>query len=148
MSVRALSIEDTNLNKVAKITATSPGKYSDIDLSFVKRKDGDIFKKRDANAVKQAVKNLIMTNQFEKPFMPYFGANIQDLLFELSNDFLSHNIETQIVRAIENYEPRARVLNVSSSFNDISNTLDVSITFQIISTDEIVVLETQISRLR
>ena len=114
MSVRALSIEDTNLNKVAKITATSPGKYSDIDLSFVKRKDGDIFKKRDANAVKQAVKNLIMTNQFEKPFMPYFGANIQDLLFELSSDFLSHNIETQIVRAIENYEPRIKIKDCHS----------------------------------
>lgn len=145
---RALSIEDANLGTAVKIVATGEGKYSDIDLSFKKKKDGDIFKKKEANAVKQSVKNLILTNRFEKPFMPYFGANIQDLLFELSTDFIDHNVEQQIKRAIQNYEPRARVLNVSSTFRDVSNTLDITLTFQVINTNETVVLQTQISRLR
>lgn len=148
MVTKSLSIEDRNLSNGGRIVAVGQKRYSDLDLSFVKKKNGDIFKKNDAAAVKQAIKNLILTNYFEKPFEPYFGANLRGLLFELASDFIENDTEEEIRKAIENYEPRARVINVSSIFTESNNSLDVSLVFQIINTGEIVTIETEISRLR
>jgi len=148
MPTRSLSIEDRKLDTGAKITASSDRFYSDIDLSFKKKRNGDIFKKTDANAVKQAVKNLILTNHYEKPFSPFFGCNIRDMLFELGDQFLDFEIKQKIKLAIRNYEPRADVLDVSTNYRDYANSLDVSITFLILSTNETITLETEISRLR
>ena len=148
MPTRSLSIEDRKLDTGAKITASSDRFYSDIDLSFKKKKNGDIFKKTDANAVKQAVKNLILTNHYEKPFSPFFGGNIRYMLFVLGDQFLDFEIKQKIKQAIKNYEPRAEVLDISTNYRDYANSLDVSITFLILSTNETVTLETEISRLR
>ena len=121
MPSRSLSIEDRKLDAGVKIVAPSSRIYSDIDLLFKNKKNGDIFKKTDANAVKQAVKNLILTNHFEKPFIPFFGGSIRDMLFELGDEFLDFEVEQRIKLAIENYEPRAEVIDVSSTYRDYAN---------------------------
>ena len=97
MATRAFSIEDGNLNSRSIVT-TRNKLFSDIDLTFSKRPSGDIFKKVDAAAVKQAVKNLLLTNAFEKPFQPTFGGNLNALLFELVDDESSHEIEICFIR--------------------------------------------------
>jgi phage baseplate assembly protein W len=148
MVTKSLSIEDKNLSTGGRIVAVGQKRYADLDLSFMKRKNGDVFKKTDAAAVKQAVKNLILTNYFEKPFDPYFGSNVRGLLFELATDFIENDVEEEIRKAIENYEPRARVISISSVFTESSNSLDVSLVFRVINTGEIVTIETEISRLR
>ena len=80
---KAFSIEDGNLQTRSLVT-TRNRLYKDIDLSFDhKPTDGtnpttaDVYKKEDAAAVKQAVKNLLMTNFGEKPFNLFYGANLQ-----------------------------------------------------------------------
>ena len=148
MTSKTLSIEDRNLQGGVKITAVGQKRYSDIDLSFMKKKNGDIFKKTDAAAVKQSVKNLLLTNYYEKPFQPYFGANIQGLLFELTNDFIEDDVREEVRKAIETYEPRARLIDVTADFNDEQHSLDVRIVFQVVNTGEVVTIETEISRLR
>ena len=148
MTSKTLSIEDRNLQGGVKITAVGQKRYSDIDLSFMKKKNGDIFKKTDAAAVKQSVKNLLLTNYYEKPFQPYFGANIQGLLFELTNDFIEDDVREEVRKAIETYEPRARLIDVIADFNDEQHSLDVRIVFQVVNTGEVVTIETEISRLR
>lgn len=148
MASKTLSIEDKNLQGGVKITAVGQKRYSDIDLSFMKKKNGDIFKKTDAAAVKQSVKNLLLTNYYEKPFQPYFGANIQGLLFELSNDFIEDDVREEVRKAIETYEPRARLIDVAAEFDENQHSLDVRIVFQVVNTGEVVTIETEISRLR
>ena len=44
---KKLSVEDKNLGVLPQITLRTSS-YSDIDLSFAKRKNGDIFLKKDA----------------------------------------------------------------------------------------------------
>lgn len=148
MAVKTLSLEDRDLQNVAKISAVGQSRYSDLDLSFVKKKNGDIFKKNDASSIKQAVKNLILTNYYEKPFQPFFGTNIQSLLFELADDFIESDIKEEIADALKAYEPRVRLLDVSSSFTGSQNSLNVRIVFRIVNTGELVTIETEISRLR
>ena len=70
MPSRSFAIEDRKLSSATAVTAIVGMNYSDIDLSFNKKKNGDIFKKTESAAVKQAVKNLILTSPGDKPFNP------------------------------------------------------------------------------
>lgn len=146
-TTRVLSKEDGNLNTISIVTTRSKA-YKDIDLSFTAKPNGEIYKKTDAAAVKQAVKNLIQTNFYEKPFLPFFGGNIRDFLFELAYDDVGEDIRENVISAIETYEPRARVLEVSAKAQPDQNSLSVTVEFQVINTKEIVTLTTSISRLR
>ena len=144
---KAFSIEDGNLVKVP-LTSSVTRLYKDIDLTFAKRSSGDIFKKTDAAAVKQSVKNILMTNPTEKPFDPYFGGGLNEFLFELSEEFSELDIQEQVAQAIENYEPRARVKAVNVSLNPDFNSMTVNVEFTVITTLENVVLEVNLVRLR
>ena len=143
---RILSIEDGNLS--SSILTSREKKYSDIHLLFEKKPSGDIYKKTEADAVKQSVKNIVSTNTTEKPFDMEYGANITGMLFELSNALEQENIKDQIRSSINRYEPRARVLNILVNENPDANTLKVFVTFRVLSTGEVVELETNASRLR
>jgi len=108
--------------------------YSDFDLSFIKHpntKDVTILK--DIDAVKQSVKNLVLTAQGERPFNPLLGSNIRSLLFEPVDDFTAFDIEEQIRLTIQNHEPRVSVLGVDVSAEEDNNRFRVSIDFQMIT---------------
>lgn len=144
---RVLSKEDGNLNTSTLITSRNK-LYSDIDLTFTNKPNGEIYKKTDAAAVKQAVKNLIQTNFHEKPFLPRFGGNIREFLFELAYSDIKGDIKNNIIRAIQTYEPRAKILKIDVNPRPESNSLSVTLEFQVVNTKEIVVFTTAISRLR
>jgi len=143
---KAFSIEDGNLS--SSIVSSRSVSHVDIDLAFKPRPSGEIFKKTDAAAVKQAVKNLLLTSRNEKPFQPNFGANLNSALFALDTEYDPEYISGLIKDAITNYEPRARVLNLSINPSPDYNSLDVEVTFQVVNTTEIVSIELTIARLR
>jgi len=147
MVTRAFAIEDGNLNQRSLVTARTR-LYKDIDLLFITKPSGDVYKKTDAAAVKQSVKTILMTNYGEKPFRPDFGANLQSMLFELADDELATTIDIAVRQAIATYEPRARVLNVVANSQPDRNLVSVTTEFQILSTEEVVVVQTTLSRLR
>jgi phage baseplate assembly protein W len=151
---KAFSIEDGNLQTRSLIT-TRNRLYKDIDLSFDHRPtDGanpttaDVYKKEDAAAVKQAVKNLLMTNFGEKPFIPFYGADLQSLLFDLADDGIESSIDLAIRTAVENYEPRVSIRNIKVKALPDYNSVSVYVEFLIVNTEELVSFETTISRLR
>ena len=148
---RALSIEDKDLDKVTLAT-TSNRKYIDLDLAFApKPVTGDIFKKTEAAAVKQSVKNLLLTNYNEKPFQPYFGANLNSYLFELANSIgLEDDIEREIRSAIFTYEPRVDfpTLDIKVNVSPDANSLTVTVVFKVINSTEVVSITTTLNRLR
>ena len=69
MAQKAYSIEEGNLQSKSIIT-TRQRVYSDLDLTFARATNNDVFKKNDAAAVKQSIKNILLTNTLEKPFLP------------------------------------------------------------------------------
>ena len=145
---KVLSTEDQDLSGKS-IRSSRNTVYSDIDLSLAKNTTtNDIFKKKDAAAVKQAVLNLIQTGRFEKPFRPSFGANIANQLFEWSIEETASDLEDQIKSSIERFEPRAKIRQLIVKSNTERNTLSVFLEFQILNTSEIVSFETSLSRLR
>ena len=144
---RAFAVEDGNLNTTSLVTSRNR-LYKDIDLTFAKKPSGEIYKKTDAAAVKQAVKNLLLTNKYEKPFQPEFGGDLNNLLFELVDNDTVYEIDGAIREAIKKYEPRARVRQVATNLQPDANSIGITITFQIVNTEEVVTLDTTITRLR
>lgn len=143
---RSFSIEDGNLQ--SSIIGTRSRDYSDVDLTFNTNTINDVYKKLDAAAVRQAVKNVILTSYHEKPFRPYFGTNVRDLLFELFDQGLVNDIDLRIRTAIQNYEPRAKIEDIVVRELQDDNALHVTIVFSVKNTGEKVTLTTSITRLR
>ena len=147
---RALSTEDKGLDTVTLAT-TRNRKYIDLDIAFKgKPTSGDLYKKTEAAAVKQAVKNLLLTNYGERHFQPYFGGNLTQYLFELTERELVLKINRQIRNAIRAYEPRVdyNTLQISSVVNPDFNSVEVTLVFKVINSLEEVTLTTSINRLR
>ena len=144
---RSFAAEDKNLTGSTIVTSRNKF-YSDIDLSIAPKPSGDVYKKVDAEAVKQSIKTIIQTNHGERPFNPLFGANIRGRLFELNHPDAADEIERDIILAIENYEPRAKVVNIDVNNQIDHNDLRVTIKFKIVSTEEIVVLNTTLTRVK
>ena len=147
MASKAFSIEDGNLQSKTIVTSRNRV-YKDIDLTFTNSLSGDIYKKNDAAAVKQAIKNILITNTTEKPFKPFYGGNLYQFLFELSEDFDEYEIEEKIANTVSNYEPRALIQEINVDLAPDENSINVSIIFQVISTTETVQLDLSIARLR
>lgn len=147
MVTRALAAEDGNLLSRSLVSSRQKD-YSDIDLTFSLRPNGDIYKKTDAASVKQAVKNLLLTNHYEKPFNMLFGGNLTALLFELVDEDSGFEIEQAVRQAIERNESRAKVVSVDTNLNPDRNSLGLTVTFRILNTGEIVSVNTVIARLR
>lgn len=144
---RVFSQEDGNLN-VQPITTSRTKAYSDIDLTFAKKASGDVFKKTDAAAVKQSVKNLLLTNRNEKPFDPNFGGNLNRFLFSLDEEFEEEDIEDAIAYAIHAHEPRAIFRGAQAKINSDQNSIAIAVRFQVKSTLELVDLNISLTRLR
>lgn len=142
------SIEDGNLQN-KPITVSVDREYSDIDCTFTsKPTTGDIYKKTDAAAVRQAVKNLLITDRGSVPFRPLYGGNLESMLFALSTELDEGDIEDTVRLAITNNEPRADVREVTALFNEDNYSLNVRLVFGVMNTPKIVTMDLTITRSR
>ena len=109
--------------------------FRDLDL-FFSRKNGtnDITKITDVEAVKRSIRNLILTNFYEKPFHPEIGSGIRDMLFENMTPITAVVLARKVEDVIENFEPRARLISVRSLPNFIRNEYEVTIEFFVVNT--------------
>ncbi len=147
MPLRSYSIEDGNLQS-RSVISTKQRVYKDLDLTFARAPNNDVFKKTDAAAVKQSVKNILLTNRLEKPFNATFGGNLNRFLFELSTYFDEQEIEDDIRETIQRYEPRARISSIRVKVNPDINDINATIVFQILNTLQSETLELSLARLR
>ena len=147
MVSKVFSVEDGNQQTVSVVTARSQ-LYKDIDLSFAKAPTGDIYKKSDLASVKQAVKNLLLTNNYEKPFAPNFGADIRALLFDLADENLAHRARTKIELAISMYEPRVVIKSIKVDPDPDRNDVRVQVNLKIKNSSSEFNVSTSLNRLR
>tara|TARA_B100000073_G_C23515251_1_gene485501 strand:+ start:92 stop:496 length:405 start_codon:yes stop_codon:yes gene_type:complete len=123
--------------------------YKDFDLSFgVNSITGDINKKLDVNAVKQAMKSLILTQRFERPFQPFLSTELAGLLFENPSMFTADKIRVTILNVLDNYEKRAKVSSVEVYPYLDENRYDVKIFFEVVGINQPEELQIKLERLR
>ena len=124
--------------------------YTDLDLFFGRKSvSKDINKVTDVQAVKRSIRNLVLTNHYEKPFHPEIGSGVRDILFEPMTPLTAHILTRKIEDVIENFEPRARLISVRAIPNLDRNEYECTITFYVVNTPtELVDLTVFLERLR
>lgn len=107
--------------------------FGDIPTNMdIHPKRKDLLTLKNENAVKRSIRNLILTDSYERPFQPEIGGNIKGMLFENLSTLTLSQIENKIESVISNFEPRARVLSVIANSRIDDNAVTVSILFSII----------------
>ena len=106
--------------------------YKDLNLNFTTNPvTNDVTTLTDVNAVKRSVRNLLLTNHYDRPFHPEIGSNVQALLFENFGPITGNQLSRTIEEMISNFEPRARVETVECSPVPDTNTYNVRIYFYV-----------------
>ena len=124
-------------------------RYRDLDLDFIPHPiTKDISIKTNDQAVRRSVRNLVLTNAYEKPFHPEISSDVRGLLFELATPLTAIRMKNAIKEVIENFEPRAQLLDISVSNNIDNNAFDVTVTFRVVNEDNVEELSFSLERLR
>ena len=123
--------------------------YKDLNISFAKHPiRGNLSVLEDDEAVARAVKNLILTNSFERFYNPLIGANVLKSLFEPMDSITEHTIKKDIQTAIDNYEPRVTVNDIIVDFVEDRNAVDIKILFRVDNQPNPVVTTVTLERTR
>lgn len=123
--------------------------FADFSTSFKKHPNtGDLARSINDEAVKQAIRNLVLTNYGERLFQPNIGGNIRLYLFEPIDDFTSNFLSDSIRQTIFNSEIRVSSLEVFVEADEDNNQYNVSIGFTVHHKPDVVNVELILKRLR
>jgi phage baseplate assembly protein W len=123
--------------------------FSDLNLNFTKNPaTKDIAKLTDVEAVKRSVRNLVLTNRFERPFHPEIGSSVRDLLFENVSPLTAVLLKDRIAEVINNFEPRVGLVDVIVNDQADRNEYVVTISFYVLNSPEPTDVTVYLQRLR
>lgn len=128
--------------------------YSDLDLDFIAHPTTkDVVKKTGIDAIKRSIRNLILTNFYDRPFRPYIGSSAQKILFDNVSPLTAIFLKNAIIEVINNYEPRAQLANDSDNgvivqVNADNNGYNVRISFVTVNRSEPAVISFFLERIR
>ena len=134
---------------MATTNIDSARNFRDLDLNFAIHpitKDVNIY--RAEYAVINSVKNLILTNHFEKPFQPEVGSNIRRLLFENVDSIMAAQIEREIEETINNFEPRVQISSVIAIHAPEENGYKIRLEFFVINNPDPITINFFLERIR
>ena len=143
----AEGLSDFNANKASNIAVKNV--FTDIPLSFkahpIKK---DILPISDLDAVKQSIKNIVLTNQGERPFQMGIGGDVTRYLFEPVNALTAFTLKEEITRTIEENESRVSDLSVEVAADIDRNKFEVTVSFRAIFSDTREEINFALERLR
>jgi phage baseplate assembly protein W len=123
--------------------------YSDIPTNFdVHPIKGDLVLLTNENAVKRSIRNLLLTDPYERFFNPDVGAGIRQTLFENFTRDTAYIIQEKITETITNYEPRANLYSVNVKALPDDNSYSASIVFGINGNITPITLDLVLKRVR
>ena len=127
----------------------STRQFKDIDLDFGRNiVTNDVNKLTDVEAVKRSVRNLVLTNHYERPFHPELGCGIRGLLFENLTPIVAIQLERKVEEVINNWEPRALINDISARPDMDRNAYELVVNFYVVGATEPVTVSTFLERLR
>lgn len=123
--------------------------YSDFYKDFTQNPVSlDLARKTNVEAVKESIKNLILTDQGERLFQPTLGTKVRALLFDNLTPDLIISIRELVKDTITNYEPRAELIDVDVTSAIDSNDVKITIIFTVINIEEPIALAVTLTRVR
>jgi phage baseplate assembly protein W len=134
---------------MATVTIDTARSFRDLDLNFgihpVKK---DINFHLNEYAIINSVKNLVLTNFYERPFRPQVGSNVRRHLFENIDPVIAAQLERSISETISNFEPRVKVKRTTALPSIDLNGYKVVLEFYIINNPNPVIIDFFLERIR
>ena len=137
----------SNINQKSRSKITARKWYTDIDLNLTAHPSSrDLSLKYDKDAVKRSLRNIMLTNNFERPFKPNFGANLRAMIFEANDPIIGQRIKERIAEQIKALEPR--IGKVVVGVNQRDNSIDIRVAYTISGSASYQEVEFSVSRVR
>jgi phage baseplate assembly protein W len=123
--------------------------YSDIPTNFdIHPVKEDLVLITNETAVKRSIRNLIMTDPYERFFSPRVGSGIKQTLFENMSQDTEYVLKQQIAETINNFEPRAKLISVAVKTITDMNSYSVNIVFSLFNNITPITLDLVLRRVR
>lgn len=123
--------------------------YSDLDLDFIMNKStNDVNVIKGEASVKRSIRNLMLTNYYERPFQSRIGSDIPRLLFEPTTSITQIQLEKAIRLCIENFEPRVSLQTVKVTYDPDEYGFNVRLEYIILNKNLPVVSTLFLERIR
>ena len=123
--------------------------FRDLDLNFdVHPNSKDLITLKGDVAVRRALRNLLLTEHYDRPFHPDIGSNIRQTLFENFSAQTSTPLRNEIIQTIANYEPRVNVQDVIIDTIHDESKYSVTIHYYIVNDATIKTAQLFLERLR
>lgn len=106
--------------------------YTDIPFFLTKNSfTNDFNTVKDLNAIRQSLKNILMTIQGERPFDFYFGASLYGNIFDNFTLELILDIQSKIANNINTHEGRVLINDIKVLESPSDNSLNVVVDFYV-----------------
>ena len=123
--------------------------FSDLDLDFIAHPTTkDIVRKTGIDSIKRSVRNLVLTNFYDRPFRSYIGSSAIKLLFEPATSLTANHLKDAILQVITSFEPRVTVTDIDVQFDYDNNGYNATIRYVIKNTAQPVVATIFLERIR
>tara|TARA_Y100001937_G_C7067382_1_gene306688 strand:+ start:241 stop:660 length:420 start_codon:yes stop_codon:yes gene_type:complete len=123
MALKSLGGKDVNLSRA----------FKDIKVDFARNPfTQDVSAVSNDQAIKQSLKNLVLTQPGEKLFQPQIGSGIRQLLFEPMDGFTADAIRDDILNTVGQHEPRITIENLAVVEQPGANGFNVTIEYVIV----------------
>lgn len=110
--------------------------FKDISAIFeVNPLNDDLIALKNSSAIARSIRNLVLTNRGDKPFNPFLGSRVNQMLFDPMDPISSVAIRSEIERTINNFEPRVNLQKVEVTPDYDGNQYNILIKYQIIGID-------------
>lgn len=125
-------------------------KYRDLDFSFFRNPvTKDVSVKINEEAIKSSVRNLILTNKYERLFQPSINSGVRSKLFENINPQVAYTLKDDIETTLNTYEPRIKLINVSiGQLVQDENTIVISLQYQLLDESNLITQNITVERIR
>jgi phage baseplate assembly protein W len=123
--------------------------FADLDLNFEIhpiRKDINLLK--NEYAIINSVKNLVLTNFYERPFQPELGSNVRSLLFENIDTIVAAQLERAVEETISNFEPRVQISKITADPRPDENKYSMTMEFFVINNSNPITINFFLERIR
>lgn len=126
-----------------------PEYFSDFETDFlIDINKNDVARLTNEEAVKKSIRNLLLTNRGDRLFNNTLGSDMRSILFETASPALDQILSDYVKKTIDNYEPRASIIDVVSNSEYDNNYVNITITFNIINKQEPITLDLVLNRIR
>ena len=131
------------------LSAVPKQEFRDFDLSMAENPvTGDLLSKDTEGSIKQALRNIILTNFYEVPFNPTQGGQITGAIFEFYTQELEIFLRKELSFMIQVFEPRVVIRQVTVGYNESTDTVRARVEFTIIGRIDTSVLDLFFERVR